>query len=315
MKYSYKNHLKKSSDLVTSYESRRSVFLAMALEKNRQATPMIGEAKALKVIASKCKDAKSLLKIKEIYKALLTASGLSDKSMKHLTDVDKNLVITNLIEKFLEPAGAGFVDELVYRFLLTKGDSLGGSMRNLAGYLGEVKLSRTLLSVLNLKGYNYFWLDSKSKKWIQETDSDADIEKNLKGIFWNNGKSRTLLYNMNVPIVKNNIDLILINGDARTKLIKDVSNNEYLAFGELKGGIDPAGADEHWKTANSALSRIRNKFSEFSLNPRLFFVGAAIESKMADEIFTHLESNTLDNACNLNNETQLISLCQWLISL
>lgn len=315
MKYSYKNHLKKSSDLVTSYESRRSVFLAMALEKNRQATPMIEEAKALKVIASKCKDAKSLLKIKEIYKALLTASGLSDKSMKHLIDVDKNLVITNLIEKFLEPAGAGFVDELVYRFLLTKGDSLGGSMRNLAGYLGEVKLSRTILSVLNLKGYDYFWLDSKSKKWIQETDSDADIEKNLKGIFWNNGKSRTLLYNMNVPIVKNNIDLILINGDARIKLIKDVSNNDYLAFGELKGGIDPAGADEHWKTANSALNRIRNRFSEISLNPKLFFVGAAIESKMAEEIYNHLINKTLDNACNLHSEAQIISLCQWIISL
>ena len=28
----------------------------------------------------------------------------------------------------------------------------------------------------------------------------------------------------------------------------------YLACGELKGGIDPAGADEHWKTAGKALS-------------------------------------------------------------
>ncbi len=26
-----------------------------------------------------------------------------------------------------------------------------------------------------------------------------------------------------------------------------------LMLGELKGGIDPAGADEHWKTANTVL--------------------------------------------------------------
>ena len=35
----------------------------------------------------------------------------------------------------------------------------------------------------------------------------------------------------------------------------------YMALGELKGGIDPAGADEHWKTARTALSRIHEAFA------------------------------------------------------
>ena len=61
---------------------------------------------------------------------LITASGLSDKAVVHLTDQDKTEAIQGLIENFLEPAGAKFVEELVYRFLLTRGDALGGSMRN-----------------------------------------------------------------------------------------------------------------------------------------------------------------------------------------
>ena len=36
-------------------------------------------------------------------------------------------------------------------------------------------------------------------------------------------------------------------------------------FGELKGGIDPAGADEHWKTGNSALVRIRKAFEDYQV--------------------------------------------------
>lgn len=90
---------------------------------------------------------------------------------------------------------------------------------------------------------------------------------------------------------------------------------KYLALGELKGGIDPAGADEHWKTANSALQRIRTAFAKKSLTPHTFFIGAAIEKSMAEEIFHQLENQVMTNAANLTDEDQLISICQWLVQL
>ncbi len=90
---------------------------------------------------------------------------------------------------------------------------------------------------------------------------------------------------------------------------------KYLALGELKGGIDPAGADEHWKTANSALDRIRNAFSDNNSNPQTFFIGAAIENAMAQEIYQQLVKNTLSNGANLTNESQVVSLCNWLIKI
>ena len=87
-------------------------------------------------------------------------------------------------------------------------------------------------------------------------------------------------------------------------------------FGELKGGIDPAGADEHWKTGNTALNRIRTSFAAAGY-PRMMtsFVGAAIERSMAEEIYNQLESGTLTNATNLTNNYQLIEYCNWLIEL
>jgi hypothetical protein len=83
----------------------------------------------------------------------------------------------------------------------------------------------------------------------------------------------------------------------------------------LKGGIDPAGADEHWKTANSALQRVRTAFANEGLLPHTFFIGAAIQKAMAVEIVAQLESGVLSNAANLTNEQRLVAICQWLLTL
>ena len=89
----------------------------------------------------------------------------------------------------------------------------------------------------------------------------------------------------------------------------------YIALGELKGGIDPAGADEHWKTARTSLIRIQKAFSKKGFSPYIFFVGAAIENSMAEEIWHQLENGTLNNAANLTDVNQVASLCGWLCGL
>ena len=89
----------------------------------------------------------------------------------------------------------------------------------------------------------------------------------------------------------------------------------FIAFGELKGGIDPAGADEHWKTAQTALTRIKTAFANENLSPNLFFIGAVIVDSMAQEIWNQLEEGTLKNAANLTNPDQVASLANWLVDL
>ena len=144
----YLEHLKSDADLITPYEAVRAGFVALALEKNRRATPFVAMARALKAAASKTTTPKDLLKIAEIRPALLTAAGVSDKAANHLQEADKVEAIRGLIESFLEPAGVNFVEELVFRFLLTRGDTLGGSMRNVGGFMAQKKLTRLLLAHL-----------------------------------------------------------------------------------------------------------------------------------------------------------------------
>ena len=89
----------------------------------------------------------------------------------------------------------------------------------------------------------------------------------------------------------------------------------YLTMGELKGGIDSAGVDEHWKTAGTALGRIREALRKQNLNPPIFYVGAAIADRMASEIWEQLQDGRLINAANLTCDDQVASLCGWLCEL
>lgn len=311
--------IKSANDLVTSRQDTRAGFIAMALEKNYIAIPYIEEAKALKALASKVKKPKDLLKVNDLKVGLLTASGLSDKSLIYLTKDDKTIAIKELIKKFLEPAGENFIDELVYRYLLTKGDALGGRARNLAGSLGERKFLRSLVSVFNLSGIEYRWKDIETNKWLDKLKDDTDIEKRIKSIYWKKKQDRIIILNTTVPSVSKNIDISILQAkieDLKTgkqSVIYDPA--KFIALGELKGGIDPAGADEHWKTANSALNRIRSSFHKRKLTPQTFFIGAAIENAMANEIFNLLKTGSLNNAANLTNDRQLTALCEWLINL
>ena len=324
----YRLHLNSGSDLVTTYEETRAGFVAQALEKTRIAVPFVEEARSLKATAQQVRAARELLNLPQIRSALETAAGISDKSGNHITTEMKNDAILGLIENYLEPAGPNFVDELVFRFLLIKGDSLGGSIRNIISQWAEAKLSRAIISSLNNAGIGYHWLPKgRPGKWLDNTDNNVDIERLLKGISWeNNGRTRTLMYNLTVPFLEGegkNVDMCVFNcsfedyHDKASNGVEATKNipQSYVALGELKGGIDPAGSDEHWKTARSALVRIQRAFSSRDLTPNLFFVGAAIEKSVSEDIWTHLENGTIKNAANLTKPNQLSSLCNWLCNI
>jgi len=310
----YLKHLTTSADLVTTYEATRAGFVALALEKNRRATPYVAEAKALQEAAAQAKSPIDLLKIKGIEAGLLTAAGLSDKSLSHLLPEDKTEAINQLIKNFLEPAGTDFIEELVFRFLLTRGDTLGGSMRNVGGALAQRKLSRAIISTLRIAGIQYRWQHAKTRKWVEMMEDDSAVEIALRGLSWQNeDENRTLIYNLTVPLLKNNVDLCLFNlSPAELETTQYKSAQSYIALGEIKGGVDPAGADEHWKTARTALGRIHKAFSATGESPYTFFVGAAIEKRMASEIWELLEKGILANAANLNVSSQTASICRWL---
>ncbi len=107
----HRQHLTSSESLITTYEETRAGFVALALERNRRATPFIEEARSLKAAASQATTPASLVDIAGIQAALLTASGISDKAAGHMEDQDKEEAIQGLIEQFLEPAGSNLYEK------------------------------------------------------------------------------------------------------------------------------------------------------------------------------------------------------------
>ena len=301
------NHIKSAQDLVTVHSQVSKGFLEQALYKSDSAHPFITRAKAFRQELTKVRDASDIIKNKvlnnDFKNELLAASGFSDKATSHLSQQELTLALDKVLTKIYNSSKLekiSFQDELVYRYLLTKGDTLGGSSRNNTGALAGKKLTSSIIVALNnIK--------------ISPTINTSPTGK-IQAMYWDN---RFLAFDIKPKIIGKNIDAILLNTTGIKSIDKSILEqpNRYLACGELKGGIDPAGADEHWKTANSALDRINQKFSDKSKQPSLFFVGAAIESSMAQEIFEQLQSKKLAYAANLSVKEQLDKLASWLVGL
>ena len=171
-------------------------------------------------------------------------------------------------------------------------------MRNITGALAQAKFTEAVLSALRTRG-----VSAQSCK----------REEKITRISWS---GRVLLFDRKPRMLGKSVDVILLRGAIGEESEQDALEDRllYFACGDLKGGIDPAGADEHWKTARSALDRIRACFKGGDC-PKLFFAGAAIVQSMAEEIFERLRNEELTFAANLTMDEQVSELSTWLVSL
>jgi len=292
-------YIKSPKDLVTPIDVTQNGFLQQALRKTTEASPYIDSARQLLSnlqLASKPQD---LIEISEIRSELVTAAGFSDKATNYFSPSELKNALLEVLQEIENKTGLDWRAEIVYRFLLTRGDTLGGAMRNILGAEAKAKFIEAVELALHEKAIPYTVGRSKSN------------EEKVQTISW---PERILLFDKKPKLIGKNVDVILLQTIGENSSINTLMNQaeRYLVCGEIKGGIDPAGADEHWKTASGALARIREKFP--SQGPGLFFVGAAIENSMADEIFSQLNSGLLEYAANLNVSEQLSDLVTWLVS-
>ena len=315
-------YIKASADLVTTYQERKIGFLSIALRKSKEASYYLNLASAFRIIADDYANPLDLITNEDITISMCEAAGISTKARGYLDPKDTKAILTDFIEDYLVTAGNTYVDELINRYLLTQGDALGGRMRNIVGGLAGEKLTQNIISALLVRNLKFEYFDKHAKSWIKGETFQDDKSNLVKAIRWTDGqKTRLLYYDLTVPIVKKNIDIVLFNNsnvnNKNTNEFKSFisDHNNYLALGELKGGIDPAGADEHWKTANTALTRIRNAFGSLQKKVFTVFIGAAIETSMAAEIYEQCNSEELSNCANLTKPKQLAEVCDWFVKL
>lgn len=75
---------------------------------------------------------------------------------------------------------------------------------------------------------------------------------------------------------------------------------DMLWAGELKGGADPAGSDEHWKTATQALQRIREAAQKTGrVEPKLSFMATILVERVAKELQDWIDQGRLTSVYNL----------------
>ena len=167
---------------MTTHEETRAGFLAIALEKNRVADPYVKNALAFKAMVSHTRFADELLMIPQVRPFLVTAAGLSEKSLSYLNEGDQTMAIQELIEKFLKPAGNAYIDEVIFRYLLVKGDAVGGTMRNKIGALGQEKLIRAIFSSMSVRGILCEKMSSETKRWSCVQMNTIGVEANVKAL-------------------------------------------------------------------------------------------------------------------------------------
>lgn len=310
--------IKTADDLVTTHEARRAGFLEAVLRRNAEETPYLAKAKALyTMLKSKTKTSSDVLKLLDIRDAFLDAAGVMQKTRNCLTDIEKQKLFQEFIKKVIAPTGGKYIDEIVYRYLMSLGEQLGGHMRNVIGKAAQSKLTHAIIAQLQLQNLE-FKVHKRNGKWVPGAQYTYKLAEEVRAIQWNNGEyKRMLVYNLTVPGIggrNKNVDIVIFNkqtDDISASTMKGLMADAKVLhlMGELKGGIDPAGGDEHWKTTRGALERIREAYKK----AYVIFIGASIEKSMSKEIYTQLQNGQLDYVANLTNADQLAAMCGWIV--
>ena len=282
--------IKSATDLQTTKQATVDGFAWQAEAKSMRANEFDEVAEYFRKRSKSIENHQQFCEDPILYRFAVAACSLSRKSLNHLSKVEVLGILRKLIdiEKFNDDA---YLQRLEGRYFLTCGDSLGGSMRNVIGQVAQNRLTELIAEHARNRHGRVLAATTKTGK--------------ITSLIWSD---RTMIFDKKPKFINKSVDLILLAGE-HTDLVKAIENPaNYLLAGELKGGIDPAGADEHWKTARSALDRINDAFEKQDRVPPLsVFVGAAIEASMAVEIFDRMASaNFL--AANLTKEDQMIEV-------
>lgn len=307
-----------SESLVTTHEAYRAGVLEIALFKNKESLPYLDKAKALyATLRQNTKVCFDILDRTEIHETILEAAGITQKTKRHLTATDKAELLKKFVDEILSEAGERYIDEIVYRYLMALGEQLGGRMRNRIGNLARGKMVRRLIAQLDVLNIPFRYFTDKDKTWSSKSKFHPEMAERVQAISWaNGGRPRTFLNNVNVDGLSKNVDIVLLERDLPLVTASEMKaalaeTKDIIMMGELKGGIDPAGGDEHWKTARGALERIRKAYRRVDI----LFICASIEKAMAREIYSMFQIGDLNCVANLTDDNQLSAACEWIVKL
>jgi hypothetical protein len=202
--------------------------------------------------------------------------------------------------------------------LANLGESIGGSWRNEVGRLAYAEVIGGLLRYLHTKGYlSTVSYDLKGPLRLDEEEEEnvylergnllpdnPDFLNQLNGVESNRVVYKTVaLRNGNELRLNRQIEWQDKQGTTY-KIGPDLSAytvDEALTWGgELKGGADPAGSAEHWKTATRVFDRILTAAEQTGRSrPKLSFLATILVDRVAREAALWIQEGKLTSVYNL----------------
>jgi len=199
------------------------------------------------------------------------------------------------------------------------GESIGGSWRNEVGRLAYAEVIGSLLRYLRDKGYLSTVLYDLKGQLAGESENEEEIflaRDNLlvdgedfperledleayrvvyKTIVLRNGNELRL--NRQIEWIDREGTVYKIGPD-----LSAFSTGDTITWGgELKGGADPAGSDEHWKTATRAFDRILDAAEKTGRSkPELSFIATILVDRVAREAALWIQQGKLTSVYNLS---------------
>lgn len=306
-------HLRHADDLVTPQENLFCERIRFTQERRRIAQPIICRTRDLTERLKRVRNPAGLCRNSGVQGALLTATGVPDIFERPV--IERERAVRSFVETHVANAGKDWRRRIVRRFLFAQRQFLHRVSDKIPFRMAKRRFITALWAHLGIGGLDFHIHTEHSCRWIPRSrcrDFFFDTDR-VDFMAWRNERgTRILAFNREIPMVEGPVGISLVECETKNRPARVFENpSRFLALGEF----DPAGADEHWKTARTALDRIRAGFEKKGHAPALFFVGAAIEQAMASEIWDWLNEGRLDNAANLTVDAHLSALCDWIVGL
>ncbi len=241
---------------------------------------------------------------------MLPSLEIAQSLAYHFNTISSALVLQGLVtsQRHLEMAYANL------------GDSLGGAWRNEVGRLAYVEILTPLLRhlhTLNCLDYIQYSLkgavvqdDAENQRPARGPyKTEITVQTDLVSLLSSLELQRVVyteigLRNGNKLMINRQLTWANPTGGEGFKIGPDLlstsADNPILWGGELKGGADPAGSDEHWKTATQAFSRIILACKETGQpQPPLSFIATILVDRVAREAEAWIAQGKLTSVYNL----------------
>lgn len=200
--------------------------------------------------------------------------------------------------------------------LANLGDSLGGTSRNEIGRIASTEVvgyiikhlhpkNRLTKIVYRIKGIVGDDDPDIGKELLVDVLEDTDINALLKDLEGKRVKYRELHFSNGYSLLLDR-QIKWYSGDEQEYKIgpdfhsTNDQSNSMLWMAELKGGADPAGSDEHWKTATQALVRVIDASERTGRKrPFISFIAAILVERVAVEAQQWIDDGELTSVYNL----------------